>query len=196
MIANVSATIDSPDDWVNFFCSSFGTRLEAEAWVARCETSPPPNVAMTMMRQTQRLISIADDIPTIRPHTESLQLFFLVVCAEHVAKLYHQYPGEGQSKEYVNRFFDEFVLGSDRQTLSTAFIDVKNHLLRPLSFREAVDTLYKIRCDVAHEGNIWGFAFGMINDPPPVDAKISLSELRDIIVRGCIEAVSRKLPTP
>lgn len=186
------------ETWVDFFAPFFDSRAAAEDWVARCEAlAPPQNAAKIMMHQTQRLISLADDLPAIRPHAESLQLLFLLVCAEHVAKLHDGFAGEGQSRAYVQRFFESFVIGADRQTLSSAFADLKNHLLRPLPFTAAVDVLYDVRCDVVHEGNCWGFSFHdgvtpMIN-ASDVEARIGLPTLRDMVVRGCIQAVSDKL---
>ena len=190
------------ETWVEFFAPFFDSLAAAEDWVAQCEAlAPPQNVAKIMMHQTQRLISLADDLPTIRPHAEPLQLLFLLVCAEHVTKLHHGFSGEGQSEAYVRRFFEGFVIGADRQTLSTAFADLTDHLLQPLPFKKAVDLLYDIRCDVVHEGECWGFAFHdgvtpMVNVAPDVEARISLPALRDIIVRGCIKAVSVKLAAP
>lgn len=184
------------ETWVAFFMPFFDSRGAAEDWVARCEASvSPQNAAKIMMHQTQRLISLADDLPKIRPHAEPLQLLFLLVCAEHVAKLHHEFSGEGQSKAYVRRFFDDFVVGPDRQTLSSAFADLRDHLRRPLPFMRAVDLLYDIRCDVVHEGECRGFAFHdgvtpMVNVAPDVEARIGLLKLREIIVRGCIRAIS------
>jgi hypothetical protein len=75
--------------WIDFFVPFFDSRAATEGWVARCEAlTPPQNAAKIMMHQTQRLISLADDLPTIRPHAESLQILFLLVCAEHIAKLH------------------------------------------------------------------------------------------------------------
>lgn len=190
------------ETWVDFFAPFFPGRAAAEDWVGRCEAlALPKNAAKIIMHQTQRLISLADDLPTIRPHAESLQLLFLLVCAEHVAKLHDGFTGEGQSKAYVERFFESFVIGTDRQTLSSAFADLKDRLLRPLPFKEAVDLLYDIRCDVVHEGSCWGFAFHdgvtpMINVAPDVEARIGLPALRNMVVRGCIRAVSDKLAAP
>jgi hypothetical protein len=187
------------ETWIDFFGPYFDSRAAAEAWVAQCEAlSPPQNAAKIMMHQTQRLVSLAEDVPRIRPHAEPLQLLFLLVCAENVAKLYDGFTDEGQSRAYVRRFFESFVTHADRQTLSSAFADLKDHLLRSLPFKQAVDLIYDIRCDVVHEGNIWGFAFhdgamSMINVAPDVEARIGLSTLRDIVVRGCIQAVSSKL---
>jgi hypothetical protein len=190
------------ETWVDFFMPFFDSREATGNWVARCEAlTPPQNVAKIMMHQTQRLISLADDLPKIRPHKEPLQLLFLLVCAEHVAKLHDGFSGEGKSKAYVHRFFETLVIGADRQTISTAFVDLTDHLHRPLSLEEAVDLLYDVRCDVVHEGKWWGFAFHdgtmpMVNVEPNVEARITLLRLRDVIVRGCIQAVSVKLTTP
>lgn len=190
------------ETWVDFFVPFFDSRAVAEDWVARCEAlASPQNAAKIMMHQTQRLISLADELPKIRPHAEPLQLLFLLVCAEHVAKLHHGFSGEGKSKAYVWRFFESFVIDDDRQTLSTAFVDLTDHLLRPLPFKKAVDLLYDIRCDVVHEGECRRFAFHdgvtpMVNVAPEVEAKIGLPALRDMIVRGCIKAVSVKLAVP
>lgn len=178
--------------WIDFFAPFFDSRAAAEGWVARCEAlTPPQNAAKIMMHQTQRLISLADDVPTIRPHAESLQLLFLLVCAEHIAKLHDGFAGEGQSRAYVQRFLESFVSDGDRRTLSSAFVDLQNHFLRPLPFKKAVDLLYDVRCDVVHEGIFWGFAFHdgvtpMINVAPDVEVRIGIPALRGMVDRGCI----------
>ena len=190
------------EQWVNFFKPFFPTPAATEAWVERCELlAPPNNHAKIMMHQAQRLISIADDLQKIRPHAESLQLMFYMVCAEHLAKLHDKFNDDGQSRKYVHRFFTNFVSDDDRNTLAAAFTNHTDHLMRSLPFDRAVDMLYRIRCDVVHEGKYWGFAFHdgsmqMTNTDPDVIAKIQLSDLRKIIVRGCINAVTERLNSP
>ncbi len=63
-----------------------------------------------------------------------------------------------------------------------------------LNIEEVADLLYDVRCDVVHEGMYWGFFFRyenitMLNINPKVTVKIGLSDLRDIVVRGCINAI-------
>lgn len=190
------------EKWVNFYVPFFPARAETEAWVAQCEAlAPPNNHAKIMMHQAQRLISIADDLPHIRPHAESLQLMFYMVCAEHLAKLHHKFNGEGRSREYVRRFFANFVTGGDRGKMEAAFTDHTDHLMRHLPFERAVDLLYDVRCDVVHEGNYWGFAFHdgstpMLNIDPDVIANIRLDNLRTIVIHGSINAVTERLNAP
>lgn len=190
------------EEWVNFYATFFPNRAATEAWVSRCEVlAPPNNHAKIMMHQAQRLISISDEIPAIRRHTESLQLMFLITCAENISKLHDKYTGDGRSREYVRRFFQLFVVGDDRRTIERAFIDDTDHNLRLLPFDRAVDILYDVRCDVVHEGNYWGFSFHdgstpMLNVAPNVTANIRFSDLRNTVVGGCINAVTDRLNAP
>lgn len=67
-----------------------------------------------------------------------------------------------------------------------------------LSFEKVVDLLYAVRCDVVHEGKYWGFSFQdgnipMVNVEPDVNVFMTYLELRDIIVKGCINAIKDKL---
>ncbi|MEC4890824.1 MAG: hypothetical protein RI101_12265 [Nitrospira sp.] len=188
------------EPWLSFYLPHFALLEEAEHFVQACENLHPlaPNHdAKIMMHQTQRLISIADDLPQIRPHKEPLQVLFLIMCSENIAKIHDGFSGEGKSRHYVQQFFNKFLPQSDKDTLSHGFT-VNTDLLPPIGFSKAVDLLYDIRCEVVHEGNYTDFAFhdgrmSLVNTDPAVTAEISLVQIRDIVVRGCIRAVKDKL---
>lgn len=188
--------------WVDFYRPFFPTDDEVRAFVEACERlTPPDNVAKIMMHQGQRLVSISDDIPQIRPHDESLRLLFLMMCAENIAKVHDGFQGEGQSRAYVRRFFDNFLGADDKDALGSGFVDHSLPLMPNLGLRGAVDMLYDVRCDVVHEGNYWGFTFHdgqtpMLNVAPDVMSHITLDQFRAIVVRGCINAVRDRLPAP
>jgi hypothetical protein len=188
--------------WIAFYLPFFADHAHTETWVARCEAQAPPNIrAKIMMHQAQRLVSIADDLPAIRRTAESLQVMFLLSCAENISKLHDNIADDGQSRAYVQRFFRLFVVGNDRDVLEHAFTDHDDRLLRPEPFECAVSLLYGVRCDVVHEGNFWGFAFHdgttpMVNVDPDVIANIRLIDLRNVIVRGCINAITECLNAP
>ena len=115
-----------------------------------------------------------------------------------MAKLQDGYNGEGKSKFYVKKFFNDFISDVDKATLEKSFIDHDDDWLRPLSYEKVVDMLYKIRCDVVHEGNYTDFTFydgsvELLNFDPNVVAHLTLDDLREIIIRGCIHAVQSKL---
>ncbi|MGN5224845.1 hypothetical protein [Aeromonas veronii] len=67
-----------------------------------------------------------------------------------------------------------------------------------------VDVLYKIRCDVVHEGNYWWFNFATDTRPSILSSKdgtqmiklnIKYHDFKDIIVRGIIKATQDILQT-
>lgn len=191
----------SVNEWLNFYLPYFPTETEARDFVEACEQLlPPNNTAKILMHQAQRLISLSDEILQIRPHTDSLRLLFLLMCAENIAKLHYGFTGEGHSRNYVRRFFKDFLSDNDKARLGAGFRDnsASAHLLPTLGLDRAVDMLYEIRCDVVHEGKFWGFAFhdgtmSIVNTDPDVIADITFEILRDIVVRGCINAIRSKL---
>jgi len=189
------------DEWIAFFEPFFATRNATLAFVERLERLPlhdPSHRAKIMMHQTQRLVSIADDIPSIRKGKESLQLLFLLVCAENIAKMHENFHDEGQSRAYVRKFFDLFVVDADRTQLESSF---STYARVPLDMAAVANALYSVRCDVVHEGKYWGFHFHdgrkpMVNDDPDVIVSLTIAQFRSIVVRGCIRAIQTYVPAP
>ncbi len=151
-------------EWLPFLIPHFAQKAEASAFVDECESinrdyQPPErqtdSTPKVMMHQTVRLMSLADRMHTAE-QSQSLSLFFMLVCTECVSKLFANYHLDGKSKEFVRRFFSDHVLAEDRLKLMTAFACYPH---RPLSLLDVADLLYAVRCDVAHEGVYWGFTF-------------------------------------
>ncbi|MBW7995475.1 MAG: hypothetical protein FVQ81_02665 [Candidatus Glassbacteria bacterium] len=138
---------------------------------------------------------MADDLPRIKPDRESLQLLFLLICAENISKLYHNFNKEGKSRIYTRKFFEEIVPQQEREYLKNGFRhNIINPNQKPLTLREIIDFLYDVRCDVVHEGKYWQFFFSdgkmsMQNIDPDVTVNITLTQFRNIVVKVCIEAV-------
>ncbi len=193
------------EKWIDFYAPFFESLVTVRQFVEDLEKlgpDDPRHCAKIMMHQAQRLVSLAADLPQIRPKRESLQLLFLLICAEHISKLHADFDGEGQSRAYTRRFFEEILSQDDRNRLVAGFSILGR---RNLTVREVVDLLYDVRCDVVHEGRFWGFSFHdgqtpMLNADPDVIANMTLWQLRAIVVRGCLAAVTsyagRKQPSP
>jgi hypothetical protein len=183
-----------PDKWVAFYAPFFGGDTDARAFVTPLEAlflGDARHPAKIMMHQAQRLVSLSDDLPTIRKGNETLQLLFLLICAEHIAKLAHDFDREGLSRTYVRNFFRWFLSPEQQQQLSTA---ITKHDHDPLSLHQAVDALYHVRCDVVHEGKCWDSPFRVgeypcLNCGPDVTVSLTLRELRQLVVMGCIRAI-------
>lgn len=183
------------EKWIAFYEQCFPSRNAAQAFVEELEAvtdrTMPKHRAKIMMHQVQRLISLADDVLKIREGRESLQLLFVLICAENIAKLFHNFDDEGQSRAFVRRFFSEFVVGGDRAVLESSFF---THDAIPLDLQAVVDSLYSVRCDVVHEGQYWGFRFHdggtpMLNTDPDVTVHITFAKFRAIVVRACVRAI-------
>lgn len=189
------------DKWINFYASFFDNHHSVEDFVKKCEALSPADsnhVAKIMMHQAQRLVTIADDIPKIKSQRESLQLLFILTCAEHIAKLHDGFTLEGKSRYYVQQFFKNYVSRTDQEIIGQSFIDNAGQHQKQMGLKRAIDVLYNVRCDVIHEGNYWSFSFQdgktpMANDDPNVNVHIQFKEFRDIVVKGCINAIRDKL---
>ncbi len=198
-LQNLEQRLFNMDKWLDFYRSHFISDGELYKFIEACEKQfSPNNISKIIMHQTQRLVSLSDDMQKIRPNDEPLQLLFLIMCAENIAKLYDNYAGETKSKFYVKKFFDDFLSGDDKKVLANGFIKNDDMWLCPLSFEKVVEMLYKIRCDVVHEGNYTDFMFydgkmELLNIDPNVTAHISLKNVREIIIRGCINAAHNRL---
>lgn len=190
------------DKWVDFFERYFENRDDAKDFVIGCE-APTEQRTMLMMHQTQRLISLANDIDKIRPGRDSLRLLFLIICAEAVAKLYKNFQGEGKVKEHIYLFFEEFCTGEDKKKLNGAFNMYPNKRNRNFTREDAVTCLYKIRCAVVHNGKYWDFQFNKPNLNTTASKSnwpekgevlfttITYEEFRDIVVRCAINSMRK-----
>jgi hypothetical protein len=183
------------EKWIAFYEQFFPSPNATQAFVEELEavtdSTMPKHRAKIMMHQVQRLISLADDIIKVSGGRESLQLLFVLICTENIAKLFHNFDDEGQSKVFVRKFFSEFVVGDDRAALESSFF---THDLNHLNLHAIVDILYSVRCDVVHEGLYWNFHFqygdiSMLNTDPDVIVNITFAQFRAIVVRACIRAI-------
>jgi hypothetical protein len=185
------------DNWTDFFVPYFPQRAEVDAFVRRCEELEGPHPAKIMMHQTQRLISLADDVANLPSGTDGLRLLFFIVCAENIAKLHDDFTDEGYSKRYVRRFFEEFVDDDDKKLLQSRCVSLD---FSPLTLTNIVDGLYQVRCDVVHEGRYWGFSFSTdgshtASGNSPFWTQLSAKDRRDAIIRGCMRAIVERLPS-
>ncbi|HEX5361683.1 MAG TPA: hypothetical protein VFW49_11485 [Fluviicoccus sp.] len=186
--------------WIEFYSEFFQSRSEAISFVERIENiaaDNPIHPSRIIMHQTQRLISLADDMPKIRPQRESLQLIFLMICAENVSKLHANFNGDGLSKAYTKRFFMEILPEEPRECFRRCFM---RDDWSAMTVDQVVSALYEVRCDVVHEGKYWGFNLPkegrqMLNQAPDLIVRASYQDLRRFVVLGCIEAIQTYSPS-
>jgi len=212
--SDTAAGFPMTSDWHAFFAPYFETAAECASFVDRCEDinrdyrpheSLDDSTPKIMMHQTVRLVTLSDMVRALPGSYDPLGLFFLLICAECIAKLHAGVKQEVPSRHFVKRFFEQFISGADRALLLSQIRPVPD--FGPFDLATVVGILYDIRCDVAHEGQYWGFSFpvncpSVINLHPrhergskPICVSIRYPALRDMIVRGCIKAVRSHLST-
>jgi len=174
---------------------AFTTQAEAESFVTSAEQSSS-DTAKLIIHQAARFVWLADRMDDIAKGRPSLQILFYIIAAETVSKLFFDYHGERESRAHVVKFFNEFCSDQHRARLAKAFKNKRAFMTTD----EAVNFLYDVRCDVAHRGNYYqlllpgmpasgpmGSLLNMVDDEI-IEAYISSSEIRQIIIEGSVQA--------
>ena len=117
--------------------------------VENASIDPEKSRAKITLNTAARNVWIADRLEEIAPGRQALQVLFYMVAAEAVAKLFIGYAGRGASKKHVMLFFAENCDDAARERLDKAFRRLDESFL---TWKESVEFLYQVRCDVAHEG--------------------------------------------
>ena len=155
--------------------------------IKTCDNAPK------MFHQTARIISLADQLGGYIYDRPAINMLFYIMTAELVAKLYHNFNEDGQSKKYVKKFFVEFTSNNNKTILENSI--KKNNVF--ISLDEVVEFFYKIRCDVVHEGNYYKYSFQSKNTSessiniqlPKYEVIISIEDVRNIIIDSSINAI-------
>ncbi len=145
------------NEWIKFY-TKYIDCPDLERVIERClelHSEMPEFNARRMMLQCKRLVDISQAQENATENSDALKLFFLIVLAENSAKFYDDYVGDGQSKKYVRKFFEEMMPENCKDFLKIN-LTVQD---QPVAFRNSVDFLYSVRCDVAHEGMYYQFHF-------------------------------------
>src|SRR5260370_22200672 len=149
-------------DFPLFYAEVFPSLDAAKTFYKQLEDLPPEkNAAKIVFHQAARMVWLADQIDEVARGRPALQILFYLIAAELVAKITFDFQGEGESRKYVRRFFAEICSNDTRARLAKSFSGTHSV---PLSSQDAVDLLYNIACDVAHEGNYSSFHLPLPGD--------------------------------
>ena len=186
-------------DFTNFYSEAFDSTSGVSSFV-KCVKglTSTTNKAKIVIHQAGRLVWLADRIEEYASGRPALQILFYTIAAEAVAKIVMDYRGESESKKHVKIFFEDICSDSSREILRHAFSTSLSCGF--LGLKEAIDYLYKIRCDVAHEGKY--FAYALREDIPMLTptsdefliAHTTLQELRRIVLEGALLGAMKLLP--
>lgn len=181
---------------------AFGGSTKVAEFVSCVENIPASvSPAKIVLHQGARMIWLADRMEECAAGRPALQIMFFMIAAEAVAKLVRGYEGEGDSKYHVRFFFSDICSSEHRNLLSQAFSrDLSNNFF---SCKEAVDFLYRIRCDVVHRGSYFEYLLKSEKYTLPISnlvddqllvAHITAQQLRQVILEGALFGALRVLP--
>lgn len=187
-------------DFPVLYAGVFGGIQAARSFYSKIEALPPEkNAPKIVFHQTARFVWLADQINEVARGRPAFQILFYLIAAELVAKITFDFKGEGESKKYVRRFFSELCSDNTRSGLGKSFCRTQSG---PLSWEEAVDLLYKIRCDVVHEGNYASFHLPNTEDEfqqltmvgnESFIVSMTIQQLRRMILEGAVLASEKLL---
>lgn len=187
-------------DFVEFYQPAFPNDEAARQFVEQIENLPPRhNAPKVVLHQAARMLWLADRIDEVARGRPALQILFLLIAAEAVAKIVFNFKKEGQSRRYVHRFFEEICSQAHRDRLDSAFSTI---IRQPLGWKNTVNYLYDVRCDVVHEGMYFGMNLKMHGDSVDIlshgsgrnlIAHITAEEIRQIVLEGAVLGCSKLL---
>jgi len=184
--------------WIEFYSEFNPGEEDINEIIDLCMTLSPDDPrynARRMMLQGYRLTCISDAQCKVVIERDPLRLLFLLIAAENVSKMYHDFVDEGKSRAHVRGFFDTFCSDEEKNRIRTG---IGEHL-KPRSLESSIDILYDVRCDVVHEGMYYDFHFMTDGTPmltgtdPTIVVSITIEEFRLIVVRSIYRAVKQKI---
>ena len=190
---------------LDFYLPFFRTRSDAHNFLIFCvgkyinpDIDDAPlfyvhSLAHRLVLQPHTVVSLADSIKD----SDYLKLVLLMTLAESTSKMWFESHMGGQSKKYCIKFFQDLCASVPCRSLLLEIINADN-------LDNAVNSLYKIRCDAIHEGWLhpWNsfsngkhfliskWASEIFNLPQVYSqSEFIYDVLRHIVVNGCIETI-------
>lgn len=157
-------------------------------------------LSQNILKNSARLSWIADKVDSHAKGRVAFQIMYYAIIAESCAKLADNYIGEGDSKKYVLSFFAKFTAKELKPIVCRAFQKSKSQDF--LGVEEVAKLLYKIRCDLAHEGKYFNFFLKESTDStrvlnsnigPEIISYITLNDLKKIVLSNSIVAALSSL---
>ncbi|PYI49991.1 hypothetical protein [Paenibacillus flagellatus] len=187
---------DSEDELNNFICRNLAHSKD--------------NIQRRTINNVQRLVTLADELTTVKPGKWDLAIFFYLSCIESI---YGLNGSQLKKQEMVIDFFEKYVSTADQDLIRNGIMIAGERI--PLDYKITMERfsllLVSVRNLVTHEGIYWNLQFiheeaeertpimqSFLAKPdknsPPCKVlfttTIKFSELRDAFIRGYIHFIN------
>lgn len=193
----------------NFYLPYFGNEEDTQAFIERCLSQ---DMTRQIMLMTQWYGELADKMKGVYMSAQNLQVLFLTILAEAIAKISKDFHEDRESEKHFLLFF-EYLSEQDKRELLRGFHELV--FPRDRTLQAILRMLYQIRCELVHNGIFFDFFFcDNAENPIPIihvgitkgedgrkrkislEVGISYSEFRNIIVRTSINLIDYCLSPP
>lgn len=131
--------------------------------------------AKVMLHQTARMVWLADRIQEVSKGRPAVPITFYIIAAEAVAKLAAGFAKEGQSRRFVREFFAKRCTEAQRARMHRALEWATPS--PPRSPDGLWEYLYRVRCDVVHEGRYFDMT---------VEDEVCIAEVRTVVLEAAL----------
>lgn len=139
--------------WLKLYRPQFDAINDFHIFIDKCVKAD--NRVNMILNRGERLIKLAD-----KSRFSSLKIFFLLVCVESIMRISDGKEYKiGISQKSIVNFCESNFCESDKDFFKNSFKNLF-HKNENLSFKGIIEFFYKIRCNVAHNGEYWGFCWG------------------------------------
>lgn len=185
-------------DYCSVFLPAFNSIEECREFYEKIKQT---DISRYIFHQTARMIWLGDQIELqLAKGRPSLQILFYLIAAEAVAKIADNFKEEGQSRQYVKKFFENYCNTEDLEKIKNS-ITLGSEVIQ--GNKTGIDFLYEIRCDVVHKGKYYEIFFPETVKAPQlaciggdlVNLNITINEIKLIILRAAKNACSEILKT-
>jgi len=204
------------EEYIKFFSEFFGDREQAIKLLRTCYEMDNV-IPRRIINNISRLISLGDEMISIKPGRHVLAVFYWIVCIEATSHIANHGAKVRDKIKIIRRFFAECIDEADQAFLL-------EHIERSLSDERAQNSsglnldiiatiFYNIRHDFVHEGNYSNFHFSQKNDERIINSLtmkehgkdkeeersyyvlITYEQMRKIIIKGLLNFLKKKMQT-
>ncbi|WP_018750860.1 hypothetical protein [Paenibacillus sanguinis] len=208
---------DINDDYVEFYSCFLGDEEQALCLIKRCYKITEVDVRpRRIVNNIARLITLADDQMKIRGGRYGIQIFFWMVCVEAIYNISKPLNPKKDKITTIRKFFNESILREDQlfilDHITRSIVDYRWNYTKHLHMNIIANIFYFVRNDFVHEGSYSNFHFKSEDSSTTImnsivlkefkddvfeeriyDVNVTYSQMRDIIIRGCINFLNKHL---
>lgn len=202
------------EEYIKFFSDYFRDREKAIKLLRACYEMNDVR-PRRIINNISRLISLGDEMISIKPGRYGLAIFYWIVSIEATNHIANQGTKERDKIKIIRRFFAEcidevdqaFLLGHIERSLSDERVKEPSKL----SLDIIATIFYNIRHDFVHEGNYSNFHFSHSNDERIINSltmkehgkdkeeertyyiSITYEQMRNIIIKGLLNFLKKQM---